>query len=110
MQRPAAFLQEAGAAPGQEQVPPLMALPAGSDDAAKIAEYLLVDDLLTVMMGQVCGQHLCAVVPAAAAAGKPLQACLQSACANPASFACLWAKTCQVCCMFDAVFMFVCCK
>lgn len=51
MQRPPAFLQEAGAGPGQEQVPPLMALPG--DDDSGTAEYLLVDDLLTVMMGQV---------------------------------------------------------
>jgi hypothetical protein len=51
MQRPPAFMQEAGAAQGQEQVPPLMALPGDEDSAT--AEYLLVDDLLTVMMGQV---------------------------------------------------------
>jgi hypothetical protein len=49
MSRPAAFLQEAGGSVGQELVPALMDL-AQNPEAA---EYLLVDDLLTVMMGQV---------------------------------------------------------
>jgi hypothetical protein len=53
MSRPAAFLQEAGGSGGQELVPPLMDL-AQNPEAA---EYLLVDDLLTVMMGQVRARH-----------------------------------------------------
>lgn len=50
MQRPQEFVQEAGGSAGQEAVlAPLMDL--GLNPEA--AEYLLVDDLLTVMMGQV---------------------------------------------------------
>jgi hypothetical protein len=52
MKRPDAFMREAGASTDQQQLPPLMPLPP---DDMPTAEYLLVDDLLTVMMGQVGG-------------------------------------------------------
>lgn len=49
MQRPEGFMQEAGTCP-EQQLPPLVDL----ETATPInAEALLVDDLLTVMMGQV---------------------------------------------------------
>jgi hypothetical protein len=50
MKRPDALMREAGASTDQQQLPPLMQLPP---DDMPTAEYLLVDDLLTVMMGQV---------------------------------------------------------
>lgn len=56
MSRPPGFVQEAGGSAGSELVPPLMDL--GQLPEAT-AECLLVDDLLTVMMGQVsrgCGR------------------------------------------------------
>ncbi len=50
MSRPPGFVQEAGGSAGSEFVPPLMDL---GQLPEKTAETLLVDDLLTVMMGQV---------------------------------------------------------
>jgi len=49
MQRPEGFMQEAGTSP-EQQLPPLVDLATATPIDA---EALLVDDLLTVMMGQV---------------------------------------------------------
>lgn len=55
MQRPPAFMQEAGGRAGQEQLPAQMDLVAAD---IQTAEGALVDDLLSVMMGQVGQQGL----------------------------------------------------
>lgn len=57
MQRPQEFVQEAGGTAGQEQVAPLMDL---SLLGPVEADAVLVDDLLTVMMGQVCAAEAAA--------------------------------------------------
>lgn len=54
MDRPAAFMQEAGASPGSEQLPAVMDL---QQEKLETAEGALVDDLLSVMMGQVRRRH-----------------------------------------------------
>lgn len=104
MEAPAAFLQEAGGAPDQQQLAALVDL--RSVPAAE-AEALLVDDLLTVMMGQVrvcvCGFSVCgqavtwlsAFLVCAAAAGSSLSTCMRKTC-NQLTGACCVAAIAAV--------------